>query len=26
LEADIVLPSAFRASFEGHLPYRRIIE
>jgi hypothetical protein len=26
LEADIVMPSAFRASFEGHLPYRRIIE
>jgi hypothetical protein len=26
LEADVVMPSVFRASFEGHLPYRRIIE
>jgi hypothetical protein len=26
LEADIGLPTVFRASFEGHLPYRRIIE
>jgi hypothetical protein len=26
LEADVVIPSVFRASFEGHLPYRRIIE
>jgi hypothetical protein len=26
LEADVVTPSVFRASFEGQLPYRRIIE